>query len=62
MAHENFCMKMQHNDNDLFSNFEFSDEASFHLDGKVNRHNLWEEFDYRLDVCCVTNGVNIQQF
>ena len=44
------------NYDDLFSCFVFSDEASFHLSDNVNRHNVWEEFDYRLDVCHATNG------
>ena len=35
---------------ELFSSFVFSDEESFHLSGEVNRHNVWEEFDYQLDV------------
>ena len=54
---------MQHtlaNYGGLFSRFVFSDEASFHLSGKVNRRNVWEEFDYQLDVCRVTNGTHIE--
>ena len=46
----------------LFSRFVFSDEASFHLSGKVNRHNDWEEFYFRLDVCRVTNGAHIEHW
>ena len=56
-------MEMQRtlaNYNDVFSSFVFSDEASFHLSGKVNRHNVWEELDYLLDVCRVTNGAHIE--
>ena len=45
---------------DLFSRFVFSDEASFHLSGKVNGYNVWEELDYRLDACRVTNGAHIE--
>ena len=54
---------MQHtlsNYDDLFSRFACSDEASFHLSSKVNRHKVWEELDYRLDVCRVTNGAHIE--
>ena len=54
---------MQHtlaNYDNLFSRFVFSDEASFHLNGKVNTHNVWEDFDYLLDVCRVTNGAHIK--
>ena len=56
-------MDMKHkleNYDDLFSRFVFSDEASFHLSGTVNRKNVWEEFDYRLDVCRMTNGAHIE--
>ena len=64
MARKNSCMEMQHtlaNYDDLFrSSVVFSDEASFHLSGKVNRHNAWVELDYRLDVCRVTNGAHIE--
>ena len=54
---------MQHtlaNYDDLFSGFVFSDEASFHLSGKVNTHNVWEEFHYRIDMCRATNGAHIE--
>ena len=50
---------MQHtlaNYGDLFSCFVFSDEASFHLSD-----NVWQEFEYRLDVCRVTNGAHIER-
>ena len=62
VAPKNFCMEMQHtraNYDDLFSCFVFSDETSSHLSGKVDRCNVWEEFDYGLDVCRVTNGAHI---
>ena len=54
---------MQHtlaNYDDLFSLLVFSDEASFHSSGKVNRLNIWEEFDYQIDVFHVMNGVHIE--
>ena len=63
VARKNFWMEMQltlANYDDLFSCFVFSDEASFHLSDNVNRHNVWEEFDYRLDVCRATNGAHIE--
>ena len=63
VARKNFCMVVQHtlaNYDDLFSRVVFSDEASFHLSGKANRRNVWQKFDYRLDVCRVTNGVHIE--
>ena len=41
------------NYDDMFSRFLFSNEASFHLSGKVNKHNVWEEFNCLLDVCYV---------
>ena len=44
----------------LFSRFVFSNVASFHFSGKVNRHNVLEEVDYRLDVCRETNGAHIE--
>ena len=56
-------MEMQHpleNYDDLFIRFVLSDEASSYLIGKVNRHNVWEKFDYRLDVCRVMNGAHIE--
>ena len=43
VARKNFCMEMQHtlvNYGYLFCRFIFSDEASFHLSGKVNRHYM----------------------
>ena len=55
-------MEMQHtlvNYDDLFGRSVFSDE-SFHLCGEVNRHDVWEEFNYRLYVCHVTNGAHIE--
>ena len=50
-------MEMQHtlaNYDELFSCLAFSYEASFHICGKMHRHNIWEDFDYRLSVCRVT--------
>ncbi|KAJ4449293.1 hypothetical protein ANN_00691 [Periplaneta americana] len=56
----------------LFLSVVFYDEATFHLSGKVNRHNLkiWEseiprtyvKFDYRLDVCRVTKEDTLNMF
>ena len=50
----------QENYDDLYSRFVFSDEACFRLSGKVNGDNVWEEFDYRLDVCRVMNSAHIE--
>ncbi|PSN31867.1 hypothetical protein C0J52_22821 [Blattella germanica] len=53
-----FCIDFQNkleDDNDNFAaRLVFSDECTFHLNGKVvNRHNVkvWEELEYRIDVC-----------
>ena len=54
---------MQHtleNYDDLFSCFVFNDEASFNLSGKVNKHNVSEGFDYRLDVYRVMNDAHTE--
>jgi hypothetical protein len=83
-------------DEDFAAKLIFSDEATFHLSGEVNRHNVrlwgtanpraprslvelreriaaavmtidrmmlqnvWNELDYRLDVCRVTQGAHIE--
>ena len=63
VARKYFCMEMQRtlaNYDELFSRFVFSDEGSYHLSGKVNRYKVWEEFEYRLDVCHVTSGAHIE--
>ena len=63
VARKNVRMEIQHtlaHYDDLFTRSVFNDEASFHLSHKVNRHNVWEEFRYRLDVCRVTNGAHIE--
>ena len=49
MVCKNFFIELQHtlaNYDDILSRFVFSDVVSFHLNGKVNRHNVWEELDY----------------
>ena len=64
VTHKNFCMEMHHalvNYDDLFSRFVFSGEESYHFSGKVNWHNVWEEIDYRIDVCRVTNGTHTER-
>lgn len=108
-----FCIAMQEKleDNGFDDRLVFSDEATFYLNGKVNKHStriwgtecdfflwgfvkqqvyvpplprdidelkaritavvgtidvkmlerVWQEMDYRLDVCRVTNGAHIEQ-
>jgi len=39
----NFCFRIKshiENDNDFVNRLTFSDESTFHLTGKVNRHNV----------------------
>ncbi|PSN58229.1 hypothetical protein C0J52_05998 [Blattella germanica] len=62
-----FCIDFQNKleaDNDNFAaRLVFSVECTFHLNGKVvNRHNVevWEELEYRIDVCRVTRGGHIE--
>ncbi|KAJ4441649.1 hypothetical protein ANN_11507 [Periplaneta americana] len=60
------------NDDEFIRFVVFSDKATFHLSGKVNRHNLkilgsvnphiYMEFGYRLDVCCVIKGDTLNNF
>lgn len=43
VVRKNFCQEMQHcleNDDTLFNRLIFSDECTFHISGKVNRHNV----------------------
>ncbi|KAJ4444923.1 hypothetical protein ANN_06722 [Periplaneta americana] len=69
----NFCISMQiliENNDEFIHPVVLSDDATFHLSGKVNRYNLriwvsenprtYVELDYRLDVCRVTKGGQIE--
>ncbi|KAJ4430071.1 hypothetical protein ANN_22280 [Periplaneta americana] len=69
-----FCISMQtliENGDEFIRSVVFSDEVTFHLSGKVNRHNLriwgsenprtYVELDYRLDKCPVTKRRHIEQ-
>ncbi|KAJ4447166.1 hypothetical protein ANN_09167 [Periplaneta americana] len=61
-------------DDEFILSMIFSDEAAFHLSSKVNRHNLrswgggaenprtYVKLDYRLDVCRVTKGGELNVF
>jgi hypothetical protein len=54
-------MQLKMEDNDFVERLVFCDEATFHISGKVNMlHQVWDEFDYRVDVCRVTQGAHIE--